>query len=220
MILGGSFRFLLLQMHLNTNELHLLSSSSLFYYVSLHLNVHTHTYILPTVIPGGKLEDAAYISGIAFRKNVSHKTMAKEMPNPRIMLLSGGIEYTRTENKFASLDTLLEQESKYMEIIVTKITKLKPDVLMVGRSVNRKAQELLLSRTNIVLLQHVKVGLMERIARQTGATILSSTNQIMNQFGNSVLGEYVYAGIDSRNDEGCCIYNNVSLINLSLLSLS
>jgi len=177
-------------------------------------------YCKVKVIPGGKLEDAAYISGIAFRKNVSHKTMAKEMPNPRIMLLSGGIEYTRTENKFASLDTLLEQESKYMEIIVAKITKLKPDVLMVGRSVNRKAQELLLSRTNIVLLQHVKVGLMERIARQTGATILSSTNQIMNQFGNSVLGEYVYAGIDSRNDEGCCIYNNVSLINLSLLSLS
>lgn len=115
--------------------------------------------------------------------------MAKEVSDPRIMLLSSGIEYTRTENKFASLDTILEQESKYMEIVVTRITKLKPDVLMVGRSVNRKAQELLLSKTNIVLLQHVKVGLMERIARQTGATILSSMHQIMNQFGSAVLGE-------------------------------
>jgi hypothetical protein len=59
---------------------------------------------------------------------------------------------------------------------------------MVGRSVGRKAQELLL-KTNIILLQHVKPSLMERIARQTSATILSSTDHVMNQlFGTSVLG--------------------------------
>ena len=128
------------------------------------------------------------MSGIIFHKNVSHKSMAKEIMNPRIMLLSGGIEYTRTENRIASLDTLLEQEEKYMEILVTKIVKLKPDVLMVGRSVSRKAQELLL-KYNVALLQHVKSTLMGRIARQTGATILSSTEHIMNQFGSSVLGK-------------------------------
>eukprot|EP00957_Ditylum_brightwellii_P188179 14325941-Ditylum_brightwellii.AAC.2 len=86
--------------------------------------------------------------------------------NPRIMLLSGGIEFTRTENRIASLDTLLEQEEKYMEILVTKIIKLRPDVLLVGRSVSRKAQELLLE-SDIVLIQHVKSSLMGRIARQT-----------------------------------------------------
>jgi len=140
------------------------------------------------VIPGGTLGDSVCISGIVFHKNVSHKTMAKEIANPRIMLLSGGIEYTRTENRIASLETLLEQESRYLQILVTKITKMKPDILMVGRSVSRKAQELLLG-TGIVLLQHVKPSLMERIARQTGATILSSTDHVMNQFGTSVLGK-------------------------------
>ncbi len=113
--------------------------------------------------------------------------MAREIENPRIMLLSGGIDYTRTEHKIASLNTLLEQEAKYLQILVAKISKIKPDILIVGRSVSRRAQELLLE-TNIVLIQHVKQSLMDRIARQTGATVLSSTDHVMNQFGTSVLG--------------------------------
>jgi len=105
--------------------------------------------------------------------------MAREIKNPRIMLLSGGIDYTRAEHRIASLNTLLEQEEKYLQILVGKITKLKPSVLMVSRAVSRKAQELLLE-TNIILLQHVKPALMDSISRQTGATILSSTDHVQN----------------------------------------
>ena len=134
------------------------------------------------------MNDSVYMSGVVFYKNVSHKAVAKEILNPRILLLNGGIEFTRTENRIASLD-IFEQEAMYMEILVAKITKLKPDILVVGRSVGKKAQEPLL-KTNIILLQHVKPSLMERIARQTSATILPSTDQVMNQlFGTSVLGE-------------------------------
>ncbi|CAB9522040.1 Putative 1-phosphatidylinositol-3-phosphate 5-kinase FAB1C [Seminavis robusta] len=145
-------------------------------------------YVKIKVIPGGSFQDCAYLSGIVFRKTVSHKRMAKEIQNPKIMLLSGGIEFTRTENRFASLHTLLEQENKYMEILVGRILKLKPDVLCVGRSVSRRALELFL-KANVVLIQHVKSTLMSRISRQTGATIISSTDHIMNQFGAHVLGE-------------------------------
>lgn len=140
------------------------------------------------VIPGGTFQDCAYLSGIIFRKTVSHKRMAKEVVNPKIMLLSGGIEFTRTENRFASLHTLLEQEGKYMEILVGRILKLKPDVVCVGRSVSRRALELFL-KANIVLIQHVKPTLMRRISRQTGASIISSTEHIMNQFGANPLGK-------------------------------
>jgi 1-phosphatidylinositol-3-phosphate 5-kinase len=100
-------------------------------------------------------------------------------------MLSGGIEYTRSENRIASLDTLLEQEERYMEILVTKIFRLKPNILIVGKCVCRKAHELLL-RANIVLIQYVKPALMTRIARQTGATVLSSIDHVIN---STVLGE-------------------------------
>jgi TCP-1/cpn60 chaperonin family len=113
--------------------------------------------------------------------------MTREISNPSIMLLSGGIEFTRTENRIASLETLMEQESKYIEILVGKILKVKPDILIVGRAVSRRAQELLLE-ANVTLLQHVKTSLLGRISRQTGATIISSTDHIMNQFGAHVLG--------------------------------
>jgi 1-phosphatidylinositol-3-phosphate 5-kinase len=71
---------------------------------------------------------------------------------------------------------------------VGKILKLKPDVLIVGRSVSRRAQELLLN-ADVVLIQRVKSNLLDRISRQTGATVISSTDHVMNQFGANVLGK-------------------------------
>lgn len=144
-------------------------------------------YVKIKVVPGGSLDDCAYMSGVMFRKTVSHKYMAKELSDPRIMLLSGGIEFTRRENRIASLETLFEQEEKYLEILVGKIIKYKPDVLLVGRSVSRKAQELLF-KAGVVLVQYVKPALLNRISRQTGATVISSTDHVMSQFGSSVLG--------------------------------
>lgn len=141
-------------------------------------------YCKVKVISGGSVNDYAYMSGVAFRNNVTDKKMSKEINNAKIMLLSGGIEFTRTGR--VSLDALLEQEERYMEIIVTKIYKLKPNVLLVGRSVSRKAQELLL-RANIALIQYVKPTLMTRIARQTGATVLSSIDHVTN--GTTILGQ-------------------------------
>lgn len=144
-------------------------------------------YVKIKVIPGGNVDDCSYLSGVMFRKTVSHKRMVREVDNPRIMLLSGGIEFTRTENWIASLETLFEQEDRYMEILVGKILQYQPDLLFVGRSVSRKAQELLL-KAGVILMQHVKPNLLSRISRQTGATVISSTDHIMNQFGANVLG--------------------------------
>jgi hypothetical protein len=149
-----------------------------------------------------------------FRKTVSHKRMAKELSRPRLLLLSGGIEFTRTENRIASLETLLEQEDVYTEILVSKILKLQPQLVLVGKSVSRKAQELFL-KAKIVLIQQVKATLLSRISRQTGATIISGTDLVMNQFGPNVLGvcnrfrlvtfrdneAWVDAADDAANDE-------------------
>ena len=157
-------------------------------------------YVKIKVIPGGSCDECTYMSGVLFRKTGTNKSMPKEIINPKIMLLSGGIEFTRTA-RIASLDTLLEQEDKYIEILVGKILKLEPDILMVGKGVSRRAQELLL-KNNIQLLQQVKTSLLNRISRQTGATIISSTDHIMNQFGAHVLGKcHRFRFIVARDNE-------------------
>jgi hypothetical protein len=76
--------------------------------------------------------------------------MAKKIENPRIMLLSGGIEFTRTENRIASLETLFDQEDKYLNILVGKILKVGPDILMVGKSVSVQEYELFGWRSNVL----------------------------------------------------------------------
>jgi TCP-1/cpn60 chaperonin family/FYVE zinc finger len=147
-------------------------------------------YVKVKAIPGGTYRDCAYLSGVMFRKNVSHKRMAREVLNPRILLLSGGIDFVRNaESRISSLETLFEQEDKYMELLVSKLMKLEPDIVLVGRSVNRKAHELLV-KANIIVIQQVKLTLLNRIARQTGATIVSSTDyHSMNQLSEEVLGK-------------------------------
>lgn len=144
-------------------------------------------YVKIKCIPGGSFVDCSYLSGVVFRKHVSHKQMAKEVLNPKILLLSGGIEFTRNEHRIASLETLFEQEEKYLEILISKLLKHSPDLVLTGRNVSRRGQELLLQH-NVVLIQHVKIPLLRRIARQTNATLISSTDHVMNQFGPEVLG--------------------------------
>jgi 1-phosphatidylinositol-3-phosphate 5-kinase len=80
-------------------------------------------YCKVKVIPGGQLKDSCFVSGVVCHKNVSHKAMAREIINPRIMLLSGGIEFTRKENTIASLDTLLQQENEFLQILVQKLPR-------------------------------------------------------------------------------------------------
>ena len=53
------------------------------------------SFVKVKIVPGGNRADCNYISGIIFQKNVMHKYMAKELVRPRILLLSGAIDYTR-----------------------------------------------------------------------------------------------------------------------------
>jgi chaperonin GroEL (HSP60 family) len=107
-------------------------------------------------IPGGAISESAYIEGVVFRKNVAHKKMVYNKENPKLLILSGGIEFHRMDYRLSSLDTLIDQEDKFLEIMVDKIMSLSPDIILVGKSVSRRAQELLSSH-HVVVFQHVKV---------------------------------------------------------------
>jgi hypothetical protein len=152
-------------------------------------NVDIRPYVKIKVIPGGAVSECNYVDGVVFRKNVSHKKMAVDgtKTDPKILLLAGGIEFQRTEAKLSSMDTLIEQEDKFMEILVEKIMSLKPDIILVGKAVARKAQELLCEH-KVIVMQNVKQTILERVARMTGAILLPSTDSMVKQFGEECLG--------------------------------
>mmetsp|Transcript_21134 Transcript_21134/g.73006 ORF Transcript_21134/g.73006 Transcript_21134/m.73006 type:complete len:1779 (-) Transcript_21134:904-6240(-) len=136
-------------------------------------------YVKLKTIPGGSVNQCCYIDGVVFRKHVVHKRMARTCRNPRILLLSGGIEFQRTCSRLASFGTLMEQEQRYTQIMIDKIVRLRPDLLLVGQSVSRQAQEYL-HQHEVIVIQNVKPNLMNRIARMTGAAVLSSTDHVNN----------------------------------------
>ena len=150
-------------------------------------NMDIRPYVKLKTIPGGSLEDNAFVNGVVFRKNVSHKKMGFPRSNPRVLLLGGGIDFQREDSRLSSLDTLIEQEDRYTEILVEKIMNLKPDIILVGRSVARKAQEMLCEH-NVAVMQSVKMSLLERIARMTGAIVLPSADHMIQQYGEECLG--------------------------------
>jgi len=79
------------------------------------------------LIKGGYANECTFVGGLVFRKSLSHRNMLQSKDNPRILLLAGGIEFERLDcPRLLSLDTLLEQENKYLEILVGKIMSLNP----------------------------------------------------------------------------------------------
>ncbi|KAF1330144.1 Phosphatidylinositol-3-phosphate 5-kinase, partial [Globisporangium splendens] len=130
-----------------------------------------------------------WLAGTLCRKHLSHKQMARQIANPRILLFACGISYDRSAGagRLNSLDTLLEQEKSYMSILVDKITALKPDVIFVERTVSRHAQELLRAR-GVGIVLNVKFEILERISRHTGATLLTSVDHVDKSDPKEVVG--------------------------------
>lgn len=167
-------------------------------------SIDIRQYIKIKSIPGGTLNDCSYINGIVFRKNVSHKKMLvnKRKKNPRILLLSSGIEFHKQNSNFKllSMDMLIEQEEKFLQIIIEKIMLLKPDIIVVGKSISRYAQELF-NNYNVVIFQNVKEVVLERLARMTSGILLPSIDHIMlQQYGEECLGTCKYFDIINVQD--------------------
>ncbi|GMF09259.1 unnamed protein product [Phytophthora lilii] len=147
-----------------------------------------------------------WLAGTVCHKHLSHKQMARQVVNPRILLFACGISYDRSNGtgRMSSLDTLLEQEKSYMAILVDKISALEPDVIFVEKTVSRYAQELLCER-RISIVLNVKSEMLHRIARHTGAEVLTSVDHVDKASPSKVIGRcrsFVVKSIPVVPEEG------------------
>ncbi|GMF16874.1 unnamed protein product [Phytophthora fragariaefolia] len=147
-----------------------------------------------------------WLAGTVCHKHLSHKQMARHVVNPRILLFGCGISYDRSNGtgRMCSLDTLLEQEKSYMAILVDKISALEPDVIFVEKTVSRYAQELLCER-HISIVLNVKSEMLHRIARHTGAEVLTSVDHVDKADPSKVIGScrtFLVKSIPVAPDEG------------------
>ena len=139
--------------------------------------IDIRNYVKIKRIPGGLVSESMYINGVVASKTVIHKQMLKPISNPRILLLTFPIEYQRIQNEFVSFDTLLAQERDHLRILVGRLIALKPDIVLVEKTVARIALEMLL-QADICILSNVKISVLSAVSRCTQAEIIHSIDKL------------------------------------------
>ncbi|PWZ01426.1 hypothetical protein BCV70DRAFT_198857 [Testicularia cyperi] len=130
-------------------------------------------------IPGGKPDDSEYVDGYVCTKHVATKKMAALMPltNARIMVIRFPLDYHRGPNQFMSLEPLIAQEREFIRILVARIIALRPQIVVVERTVSRTALELL-EKEGIVVVWSVKPDAIRAISRCTQADVINSIDRL------------------------------------------
>ncbi|KAK9502569.1 hypothetical protein O3M35_011320 [Rhynocoris fuscipes] len=154
-------------------------------------------YVQIKKVAGGLKRECQIVSGVVFSKNLPRKSMPTRMVDPQILLLSSAVMYQRVEGKYLSLEPVIMQEQDYVTRTVSKIVDLGANVVVVGKSVIRPAQDLLAAK-GISFIANVKSSVLERLARLTGADILSSVDA---HLGSPKLGVCSLFRVTSFNND-------------------
>lgn len=134
-------------------------------------------YIKLKKIPGGKPRDTSYVSGVIFSKNVSLKSMPRNIAQPKVLIITFALEYARHQTHFMSLDPVIAQEREYLRNLVDRIVALKPNVLLVHRNVSGLALEFI-EEAGISVVSNVKETVLNAVARCTQSKPVSSVDQL------------------------------------------
>ncbi|XP_033876973.3 1-phosphatidylinositol 3-phosphate 5-kinase-like isoform X1 [Acipenser ruthenus] len=132
-------------------------------------------------IPGGKKFDSAVVNGFVCTKNIAHKKMNSYIKTPKILLLKCSIEYLyREETKFTCIDPIVLQEREFLKNYVQRIVDVRPNLVLVEKTVSRIAQDMLLEH-GITLVINVKPQVLDRVSRMTQGDLVMSMDQLLTK---------------------------------------
>ncbi len=133
---------------------------------------------------GGSVEDSQLIEGMVIDKERVHTNMPKKVTNARILLLNEALEIKKTEvdaeisiKSPDQLQLFLDQEEQMIHNMVTKVIDCGANVVFVQKGIDDIAQHYL-AKAQIYAARRVKKSDMEKLARATGAKILTSLKEI------------------------------------------
>ena len=169
-------------------------------------------------IPGGEIEDCRVLKGVMFNKDVTHSKMRRRIDNPRILLLDCPLEYKKGESQTnmeitndEDWNTLLRMEEEYVEKMCMDIISHKPDIVITEKGVSDLAQHYL-QKANITAIRRLRKTDNNRVARATGATIVSRTDEIVETdigtrcglFEVRKLGDEYFCFLEECQDPKAC----------------
>ena len=133
---------------------------------------------------GGGVSDTELINGVLIDKEVCHSGMPKSSSNAKIALIDAALEIEKTETDAkieitspSDMQAFLQQEEKMLKDMVEKVKKSGATVLFTQKGIDDVAQHYL-SKSDIMAVRRVKKSDMEKLARATGATIVTSLEDL------------------------------------------
>ena len=186
--------------------------------VSGRKEVDVKRYAKVEKIPGGELEDSRVLKGVMFNKDVTHSKMRRRIENPRVLLLDCPLEYKKGESQTnveltndQDWNTLLRLEEEYIENLCAQVVAMKPDVVITEKGVSDLAQHYFV-KAGITAFRRLRKMDNNRVARATGATIVSRADEIQESdigtkcglFEVRKLGDEYFAFFEECKDPGAC----------------
>ena len=99
-------------------------------------------YVKILCVPWGEAEDSAYVNGVVMKKGLADKRMKTQILNPQILLISEA-EGREEGAELHSLKEVVKYEDHPIKIMSEKISRLKPDIVVVEHDTSRQALDLL-----------------------------------------------------------------------------
>ena len=141
---------------------------------------------------GGTVEDTQLVEGVILDKEKTHNNMPSKVGNAKIALLNTPIEVKETETDAeinisdpSQMKNFVEQEEQQLKEMVEKLDHADVDVVFCQKGIDDIAQHYL-AKKGIFAARRVSSGDIEKLSQATGATILTSLDDIQDSdLGNA-----------------------------------
>jgi chaperonin GroEL (HSP60 family) len=134
---------------------------------------------------GGSIDNSELIHGIVVDKERVHSDMPKRVKQAKILLIDAAVEIKETEQdaqiRISSpeqLQAFLENEEKIIREMVEQIKASGANVVFCQKGVDDIAQHFL-AKAKIYVVRRAKKSDMEKLARATGARVVTSLKDIV-----------------------------------------
>lgn len=134
--------------------------------------------------PGGKTEDTELVEGIVLDKERVHTAMPPRIEGARIALLNAALEVKKTEVSAeirirdpAQMQAFLKEEENILRGFVDAIKAARANVVVCQKGIDDLAQHFL-AKEGIYAVRRAKESDMEKLAKATGARIVSKIREL------------------------------------------
>jgi thermosome len=133
---------------------------------------------------GGSMKDCVLVEGIVLDKEVIHGGMPKKITDAKIALINNALEIDKTEfdakiniSNPQQMKTFLDEENRMLKNMVDKVIGSGANLLLCQKGIDDMAQHYL-ARAGIMAVRRVKESDMTKLAKATGARIITNLDDL------------------------------------------